>query len=180
MVEMVDNWDDERSDIIDDTLGTLRDQRDEAQENHLYGTVDFSSQVFSTGNHHVLGPITFQTGFTGSPVISLTQQQQGINQQDVPVSTTATNYSPFLVQPYVYSVQGTQGIVDGFYIGMYALTPVGNQTSKHSIHWTASGKASVYRDERDEEVWTEQYDHNEPDFLVEDAGEDYIDDSGEE
>lgn len=175
------DWDDARDDVIDDTLETLRDQRDEAQENHLYGTIDFNPQAFINGSHLVIGPITFETAFSTIPSISLDQQQGGINQLDIPAGPAATNYRPFLVEPYIYSWVMDRGTFAGFYIGLYRDNdsyPV--TATKHTIHWTVSGKASAYKDERSEESWTETYDHNEPEYLVEDASDGYYEDDTDE
>lgn len=170
------NWDNERSGIINDTLDTLRDQRDDSQQNDLFGTISFNPQSFTTGKHMVLGPINFETSFSSSPIISLTQQLGTVNASDASNIGLITDYTPFLILPYIHSIQTSSGTVDGFYIGLYAVTVPTAETS-HSIHWRATGKASVYKDTTTDEAWTSQYDQNEPSFLVEDAGNDYIDDS---
>lgn len=172
------NWDDERDGVIDDTLDALRDQRDDSQENHLYGTQEFNPQAFTQGKHLVVGPVTFETAFDTQPSIRFGQTQSGVNQQDVPAASSATNYEPFLVEPYVYQWVQDRGTVAGFYIGLYSIggPPVSN---KHVVSWAADGKASVYRDEQTDESWTQPYDYNDADYLTEDTSDtnEYLDDS---
>lgn len=175
-----EDWPEEREEVIDDTLDQIRDQRDEAQENDLRGKQEINPHLFTTGNHMVVGPILFETAFTDAPNITFGEQQTGVNQADVPATSTATNYSPFLVHPYVYQLKMDRGIVDGFYLGLYAITTPIPGVFTHIISWRAAGKASVYKDERTEESWMEDYDQNDTDYLVEDAGEEYIDDLPEE
>lgn len=175
-----ENWDDERSDIIDDTLDEIRDQRDDAQENDLSGKVELNPQAFAFAKNMVLGPILFETAFTEAPVITFGQQQGGVNQEDIPATSVATNYYPFVAMPYVYKLNMERGTVDGFYLGVYAILPPPSGVSSHIISWRAAGKASVYKDERTEEAWMEEYDQNEAEYLYEDAGDEYIDDLPEE
>lgn len=184
--------------IIDSTLDTLRDQGDNAQKETLKGSVTFSSTSFTKKNlslevdlasvprymqdiiaaqlqynrHLVLGPISFQTQFSTPPVIafgqvgpSLPDGAQGIG--------IATPYLPFLVQPYVFRYDFTNGQVAGFYVGLYALTQPPTSPTEHQLSWIAVGEASRYGPVQESEAWTESYDQNEADFLTVDNDVEY-------
>lgn len=181
--EFID-FSDEREGIIDDTLDTLRDQRDEAQEVSLHGSYEIHLHMFKTGNYAVLGPIRFETSFKIEPDITFGIKQGFINQADMITSgATASNYEPLILAPIAHGFTTNSGLVDGFFIGLYALTQYNSAlhaNQKYKVSWRADGTASVYLDTQAEDRWTESYEEAEPDFLVEDAGTEYIDDGPEE
>lgn len=163
-----ENWDDERQDIIDDTIGVLRDQRDDEAEAAFGGSFAFNPQVMTKGQTMVVGPVTFEEPFANTPRIVFGQSVTGV-QLSIGVGSSTT---PFLVAPFVSSLSFTNGKVDGFWLGLYALTDVPAGVIVHTIDWEAKGKGSPYRQEQLQESWTEEYDSNEADFLVEEAIDD--------
>lgn len=175
MAEAYIDWSSEREGVINDTLDTLRDQRDEAQDAQFQGSFEIHPQAFKTGKHLVQGPFLFETAFQGAPHISFGEQQEFNSNYYVPVSEVTTNYTPFLVHTYVYALRVSNGVVDGFYVGLYALTEPPPSAQRHTITWKASGKASAYLDIGTQESWTEEYSYNEPEYVTEDAGYEYDD-----
>lgn len=156
----------DRNKIIDEVLNILRQQEDSKGELSIGGSIPVDPQNFSSGSHLVIGPIRFSTTFTTPPLVSFTQYGPKIA-SDVRVSPGASNYTPFLVQPYVYSWNWASGAVDGFYIGLYALTEPKEIPKSSTVVWQASGKASRYLDPLGEESWAAEDKSFTPHYLME-------------
>lgn len=178
---MADPTDDNfASDIVDSTLAQIRDQRDIDGSNDLSGEIEVNPQAFLAGNRLIIGPIAFETSFASRPNIVFGDMPvtDGTNAPNEPFNVP-DNYAPFLVKAYVSSWRVTNGVFDGFNLGLYALTTPPSGVTKHIVWWQAKGKASVYRDQKTDESWAEPYDFNDADFLTESADEDtYVSDEG--
>lgn len=164
---------------VDDTLDALRDQRDDAADSDLQGEVQVNPQAFVTGKRLVIPNIMFGTSFSGRPNLTFGDipLQVGVYAPVEPTST-ADNSPPFLVHAYVSSFMVTNGVFEGFNLGLYALTDVPGGVTTHLVWWKANGKASTYGDQDTDVSWTEAYDYNDADYLTESADEsDYVDDS---
>ena len=94
MADLYEDWPDEREGIIDETLGTLRDQRDSAQEQTLAGHQEFSPTTFSVGKSIVVGPIRFETSFNTKPKICFGVEQGAVNRGDVPAISRGRDVAP--------------------------------------------------------------------------------------
>lgn len=178
--------------VTDNTLKTLRDQEDDKQEQSLTGVYTVNPQIFDPLdksidlaqriqqqyylNQHlsdanlakrnlVVGPIKFESKFQGPPVATFGQApQQGLETQ---TPLVANKYTPFLVSPYIHSWVWNNGEVDGFYLGLYALTSPIPGIYTHIITWHCVGKASRYHEQDTEESWDMGYDQNDAGFLEE-------------
>lgn len=195
---MVDflNQDDFAESVVDSTLDTLGDQADAEGLQQLDGRIEINPQQFAVldnadllkrllntprnlwetfsqdsksqeKKHLVLGPFFFSQKFDKAPRITYGQQPGGVVQ---PGAAMSNNYIPFLVQAYTYQLEYTNGVVAGFYVGLYALTSPPPNVTSHSIDWIASGTASRYSDAAVEESWSDGYDYNDTEFLVDDTG----------
>lgn len=163
------NWQSERTKLIEDIMSQLRQQKDDAGYSSLSGTFEINPSAFKQGVHLTFGPIPFGSPYQGAPWVTF-GQRPNIRDDLVRVSDTATNYQPFLVQPYVYSWIWTSGAVSGFNAGMYAISIPSDQSLfafTHNIYWNATGQASAAQDERLSESWTEPDDQGSTDFLEE-------------
>lgn len=164
------------TDIVNQVLTILRQQTDSEGKTQLQGTIPVSPASFLSADgeplkHNVLGPITFETSYDSPPAMSFVQYGDVID-SDVRIAPSASNYTPFLVQPYVYSWSWSEGVVDGFFIGMYALTNPKETPRAHQITWQATGIASRYLSPNITEAWTLQDSSAEPDYLIQDATDD--------
>lgn len=174
--------------IIQRTLQTIRDQKDDAQEQQFRGTITFNPAVFETSvpeqlrfakrkaiekrfpterNFLVLGPYKFERRFTGEPQLLWGQQSSQIKDGTLPNPRVgiATSYDPFLVIPTRWQFTYVNGEVDGFYVGLYAVTRPPRGVTTHTVDWFAAGKASRYSEQGQKEGWTNSYDYNEAAFL---------------
>lgn len=163
--------------IIDNTLDTLRDQRDDQQELAFSGVYIINPQAFKTNTTLVIGPISFGGSFTSPPNVYFSQHSAAYEPENI---LGSSNIQPFLVSPYVAGYKHTNGVVDGFYVGLYATSVPDNPITLHTILWKAEGYGSAYLDESTEESWTDAYDFNESDYLMDDNtdldGENYVGD----
>lgn len=136
----------ERQKLIDDVMKDLRTQRDRQNKSSVNGSTEINpQQLGKAGSIATFGPFTFEVSFRGSLVPSFGQ---------VLYDTT----KPFIVQPYVHSWHTSQGIVDGFMLGLYALIDAPTGLSRHTITWHIEGKASHYRGDSSTEAWSQGYD----------------------
>lgn len=172
-------------DIVDNTLDALRQQEDDKQTLILEGREEFQTYAFgqlsrskaavdavnaqylldaNDERHLIVGPITFSTSFASTPAITY-GQTAFLQSSQVVESNRATHYTPFLCMPYTYKLRYTNGQVDGFWIGLYALTPPPAQSSLQTVEWIAKGFATRYREVQSDESWTENYDQNDASYL---------------
>lgn len=163
--EAYDNWDQERESIIDDTLDSLRDQRDDQAESVFTGAFTVNPQFLVKGKVTVHGPIVFEEQFDTVPQIMFGE----VAVTEPSVSTEPVTDVPFLTKAFVARYSYTNGKVEGFYLGLYALTDPPAGVITHSIDWLAKGKGSAYHQELLGESWSEEYDYNDADYLVEEA-----------
>lgn len=159
---------DDRSQLIIDILDILRQQIDSKREVSLNGEIDVNPEYFATGKHLVIGPLDFGTSFESPPFLSFVQYGPSVD-TDVRIQTSATNYTPFLVQPYVYGWKWENGAVDGFYIGMYALTDPKELPANNKLAWRAIGRASRYLSPIGQEIWATEDSSFRPSYLTEDS-----------
>lgn len=154
--------------IVDDTLNQLRDQRDLAENAVFTGQAAFNPQVFADKRykHFVVGPLLFDNPFDTTPniVFGLVNQSPTDNTQTQ--TGLATSFEPFVVHPYVYKWKTINSRVDGFWLGLYAITSPPGDASTALINWQASGKASSYINQSTEDSWMENYDYGDTDFLT--------------
>lgn len=157
--------------LLDRTLSTLRDQRDDKQLVSFTGSLTVNSaSITSKHPQLVQGPVAFDSPFKVPPAVTFGQQPASTPSiSSVQRTSLSTGYTPFLVIPYVHSWRNTNGVIDGFYLGLYAVV-IPAKTSAHIIFWRADGKGTTYPGERLAESWTERYDHNEAGFLNQDTG----------
>lgn len=152
--------------IIDKVLDILKQQGDSLGKTDVGGSIDVNPKMFDSGSHVVVGPLQFSTTFTSPPLVKFTQYGPAVS-SDVRIAPAASNYTPFLIQPYVYSWSWESGVVDGFFIGMYALTTPKEMPDTHQLVWEASGKASRYLNPLGEELWSSADKTFSPHYLVE-------------
>lgn len=164
------NVDDFKDSIIDDTLDTLGNQTDDEGIGELYESLRINPQAFNvSGVTSIIQHVDFKTPFDGLPVVTFGQSSSGEN-------------SPFIALPYVHKWTYTNGMVDGFDMGIYSITPPPGGVDTHYISWRAIGKASRAGQQGTEQSWTDPYTATEPDFLVADSedsadeGEDVLSD----
>lgn len=163
----MDNEQEFANDIIDSTLEELRDQRDEGQDQDLQGTFEISPAVFSYNKNVIVGPIMFEQPFDSRPNIQFSQSLESSMNDLIQENQT---FEPFLVIPYVYKFSLTGAAVDGFWLGLYAVSQPQTYPSKHFVDWRAIGPSSYYKtDQGSEESWDSSYDENESDYLVDDS-----------
>lgn len=177
--------------VVDATLQQLRNQEDARGEISVHGFYILNPQLFqfdiqdrytvndplprppTTAQQKdkrtaVIGPITFQYRFQGAPDISFGQAPQPPF-KPTPTAVAVTD-SPFLVQPYVHSWVWINGQVDGFYLGLYALTKPPTNANLHTVSWNVSGRSSRYQQQAVDQTWSDSsYDNNEADFLSQDV-----------
>lgn len=156
--------------IVDSTLEAIRDTRDDKQQISFKGTIVISPSLFNSDKKHLVqGPYSFESPFTTVPNMTFGQYSPALR-AELQNATIISDYTPFLLQPYVYSWRYTNGVVDGFYIGLYAISiPTDGLTSSHNVFWRVEGEGTPYPDERTTESWTESYDYNDSTFLVDDG-----------
>lgn len=174
--------------IIRNTLSTLRDQEDDKQEQQFRGSITFNLAVFQSPlpsdlrfakrkdierkyptdkNFLVLGPYKFTRRFAQPPQMfwgqQTTQTKDGALAQ--PKVGIATNYSPFLLLPSCWQYTYINGEVDGFFVGLYAITRPPKGTITYTVDWLAVGSASRYSEQGQKESWVNPYDHNHAAYL---------------
>lgn len=172
--------------VINTTLNTLADQQDDSQEQILSGVIKTSPQAFyfgapssprhlevssdtNTRQHVVVGPIKFTTRFRVPPAITFGEAANSLTELVQQPIQVGTNYVPFIVHSYVYNFDYVNGEVDGFYIGMYALTAPPAGLAIHTVSWIASGLGSRYNQQDSVDSWSMAYDQNEAGFLTDDV-----------
>lgn len=161
------NWLKERDLLIDDVLNIFREQQDARARPTFSGSVNINPRDFKQGKHIIVGPIDIGTTYSKEPVVTFGQQGRIIG-PDTRVTNLPSQYSPFLVMPYVYKWKlDNSGIIDGFYIGVLLINEPNEYVEKHTIHWTVVGEASRYIEELSQENWTEPYYEEDLGFLVE-------------
>lgn len=180
--------------IIDAVLETLQRQSDTKKVVRIDGVVNLNPQTFRVTaatstlsgdaitmtkaarqqyfqnrgqdkRHYVIGPIMFTNIFSAPPNITFGQSIQPVS-GDQSTPGPADNNVPFLVQPYLHSWHNTGGQVDGFFLGLYALTAPTQGTTQHLIHWSVNGVGSKYSGRAQEDSWTKSYDNLRPSFLT--------------
>lgn len=170
--------------IINQVLDILRTQSDSEGMTELTGSVPVDPAKFTSGNalsdatqaavvsynNVVIGPIVFQTSYDSPPQMQFTQYGDQVD-SDIRQAPTASNYTPFLVQPYVYGWDWEDGGIAGFYLGLYAITDPRVAPQSHQLVWTSKGPASRYLSPTTTEAWTQDYSYD-PDYLTEDATDD--------
>lgn len=110
--------------------------------------------------HLTVGPTKFTNTFSATPQITFGQATQPL-QTDISFTPgPADNLVPFLVVPYVAAWHYTSGQVDGFYLGLYAMTAPPAGVTQHYVNWSANGKASRYPSGGTNATWTSSYDLN--------------------
>lgn len=118
--------------------------------------------------HIVLGPYEFNKKFDAPPTVTFGQSPDRVAssgellQQQL---ATMGDYIPLLVQPYVYQFKWTNGAVDGFYVGLYAITSPPKDSVSHIVYWRATGSASRYNEQNTAEAWSEPSAPDSTDFL---------------
>lgn len=180
--------------VVDATLDTLRDQEDQVGQQIVQGKTTINPQVFQPIDNDVIlkklfdtprhlidqaladlkqtqqttltvGPITLEKKFQVLPEPFFGQMSSGLQPSQVNIVSQEV---PFLVQPFIREWIWSNGMVDGFYLGLYALTrpPIGLTT--HYISWMMIGQASRYSDQAVSESWTQSYDYEDSGFLTDD------------
>lgn len=111
--------------------------------------------------HAVTGPIMFTTIFSQAPYVTFGQYPQPTNATTAALGVADAS-EPFIVQPYVDSWHQSGGQVDGFNLGLYALTTPTPGTAIHTIFWSAYGRGSRYvgRGQQQQASWTGQYNNS--------------------
>lgn len=172
--------------IHDAVLETLKRQKDMQQEQTLFGKQIINPQTFTIRSplstlgvdvstmtpqarrqyfevrgqdkrHYTTGLIQLTTTFSDPPMITFGQASKAPGDDAAP--GIADNTIPFIVQPYLSSWHHTGGEVDGFYLGLYALTAPIPGVSQHFIYWSVTGKASRYKGRAQEDQWAASYDY---------------------
>lgn len=154
--------------IINTVLNIFREQTDSKSDSVVSNSIDVDPKSFSSGSHVVVGPIDFFTSFQSPPEVNFTQYGPSVD-SDIRIAPSASNYTPFLIYPYVYGWKWESGAVDGFFIGMYALTSPKELPSNHRLGWQVSGKASRYLSPISQEIWSSEDNSFRPDYLMEDS-----------
>jgi hypothetical protein len=190
-----DNSSDYGNEIVDTTLDAIRDLEDLDQDQTLRGTIVFNPSGFQVldkpqwqsrafierreqvvtqeRRFMVLGPYLFAKKFAVPPEITFGEKADfiaGVQEASVPVGIPVT-YVPFTCQAQIFRWNFANGEVDGFYLGLYALTSPPKGATSHTISWIASGQASRYADQGIAESWSESYDYNEPDYIEDYTGD---------
>lgn len=176
------------SDLVDSTMDVLRDQDDAQQIEELTGIVTFNPSVFQPeqpdgveprrfvnfreGDNRflVLGPYRFDRRFAKPPTLVFGEIEEALtNTGDNPIVVgIPTAYIPFRVDADPYQWVYANGEVDGFYVGLYALTVPPLGLISHSVTYYARGDASRYTVSDSSESWTQSYDMNTADYLESD------------
>lgn len=164
------NWEQEREFLIDDILTLLREQEDSTQQARISGEFQISPSTFKEGNHVIHGPVGFGKPFKQAPTITFGQRSD-IVASDTRPTNVGSNYTPFLVQPYVYNWQLEAGVVEGFYVGLYAISVPSTLPVSHVVSWNAAGESTRYNDENITESWTDSYDYLDIGYLTDYPGE---------
>lgn len=115
--------------------------------------------------------VRFETPFDGIPRISFGQHGVEIK-SDSTIFSADKSYTPFIVEPYVFSwsfING--GLVEGFQLGVYAITSPPPGIDQHYIHWRCKGSSSRTNQQATEQSWTDSYQFDEPEFLEVDTGD---------
>lgn len=201
---MADNDQEFANSIIDSTLQTIRDQDDQTGQTTLVGDLSVNPQSFQPSDQQLLatfnvtsrqfwsdpnqapldkrlmvvGPISFEVKFLSLPKMGFSESPTPPTLQTT-VGMQANEDAPFLTHMFVKDWVWVNGVVDGFYLGLYAITTPVQGVVKHTISWTAVGIASRYSTEAASEAWTEPYDDNDTSFLTDDYNDndpDYTDD----
>lgn len=153
-------------------LRILRGQRDDKQIQDLEDTYDFNPQIFQYGVHYVAGPIMFRNPYRNTPSITFGAiAQKIIENTTVADHPLAQGYTPLIIYPYVYGFAQSAGAINGFYLGLYAMTPIPPSATSYTIAWHASGRSSPYPDQRVDEAWTSSYNQNVATHLVNETGQ---------
>lgn len=176
--------------VIDQTLDQLRDHEDQEQKQTLEGEITFNPAVFGVDPQNayikrafleqnvggekrflVLGPYKFTRRYAGRPRMAFGSVQQEIRDLNTVgiVVGQPSNYLPFVVNGDVFSYTYANGEVDGFYVGLYAVTRPPNGVLNHTVSWIAVGKASRYDNTQQEQSWADNWDHNDADYLTDDV-----------
>lgn len=151
-------------DIVDTVLNILREQQDSLGETKISDSIDLNPKSFDKGKHLIIGPIHFSTAYQSPPSVSFTQFGPAVD-SDIRITSAASNYTPFLVHPYVYSWVWDSGVVGGFNVGLYALTDPRELGDAHKLVWEVSGKATRYMSPIAQEIWTSEDNSFQPDYL---------------
>lgn len=141
------NWPAERDKLKQEIFKELREQRDRKGLLTLSGSTKINPQYVSKGTSRDYGPFIFGTRFQGTPDISFG-------------SIRAVQEQPFWALYDVAKWVGEAGAVEGFYLGLYAVTAPPKGLYQHNVSWIVRGTASQYRAESRLEAWRSSYSYD--------------------
>lgn len=150
------DWPKEREKLKQEIIKYFRDKDDRGRHQDLWDNVRFDPSTLTVGSYLEIGPYHFETYFTVAPAMAFGQKPD-----------TNIADKPFLVEPFVSRWTFNAGVVDGFYLGVYALTDVPAGIKNHTVSWRARGKASKYKRNTLTSNWTNPYDNMSPTSIIE-------------
>lgn len=147
------NWGKERAALKREIFNDLRVMEDRKLQAYVQQTTKINPADLKPGQSKIFGPFSFEVRFTRPPTITFGQQP------------AVTVENSFLVVPYVSSWYLRQGVIAGFYLGVYAITACPSDVKTHNITWRADGRASRYKNYESQDEWTTSYNLSRPAYL---------------
>lgn len=138
------NWNNERAALKNEIYKELREQRDREGKVTDSGRIAINPQLATVGETYEYGPFFFLGPFKTAPNMAFAQIR-------------AEADKPFWGALDVSRWETSEGVVEGFYLGFWALQTPPEALFTHTVSWIAQGQASVYHQSTGRSAWMDSY-----------------------